>query len=91
MVSLSATCLFITKSTHLTDGIHITLLLHSDKTYFQLFINKPHITVTCPHSRPWIPPDNWTVGDDPAYYHGFENLNCVELMNGAQHTDNGIV
>ena len=31
---------------------------------------------------------NWTR-DQPAYYMDFEILNCVELMNGAQHTDDG--
>ena len=49
-----------------------------------------HLELACPNGCPWTPPANWT-GDHPAYYHDFESLDCVELINGAQHTNDGKV
>ena len=46
--------------------------------------------VPCPYSRTWTPPSNWR-GDLPAFYMDFETLECVELKNEVQHTNDGKV
>ena len=54
-----------------------------------ILTQKKIIAVRC--SRPWTPPANWTSNDEPAYYMDFENLDCIKLNNGANHTDDGKV
>ena len=31
----------------------------------------------------FTPPDNWPAGDEPIYYHGFEDLTDITAYNGA--------